>query len=450
MPVTVIDSQLFADQFSTAEMRAVFEDRATLQAWLDVEVALAKVEAELGIIPDEAARAIAAVGDAARYDLGALKREMDRTAHPIVPLVRAMDAEITGGLGEYVHWGATTQDILDTGTVLQVRRALELTEAGLERLLESLTDLARDHRDTPLAGRTHGQQALPVTLGYKAAVWVAEVRRHRARLAELRPRVLVAQFSGAVGTLASLGPRGLEVQAGIARELDLAPPEITWHTAKDGLVEVVCWLGLVAATCGKIAHEMYTLGRTELAEVEEPYPAGKIGSSTMPQKRNPAICESVVSLARIVRGLVPAAMEDIMAEHERDKIANNVEKATLAPAFCHTEAALGKTAALISGLTVKPDNMRRNMAISKGLLLSEAVMMRLAEAVGRQTAHDVVHAAAMAAFEQDRPLKELLMAEPAVTDVLSEADIDGLLDPATYTGLAAEMVDRVLSATGRP
>jgi len=446
MSVTVIDSELFGDQFSTPEMRAVFEDIATLQAWIDVEVALARIEAELGIIPAEAAEAIAGAGDAGRYDLAALKREMDRTAHPIVPLVRAMDALCPDGLGEYVHWGATTQDILDTGTVLQVRRALMLTAAGLDSLLETLVNLARTHRDTPLAGRTHGQQALPVTLGYKAAVWVAEVRRHRARLDELRPRVLVVQFSGAVGTLASLGPHGLDVQAGIARELDLAQPEITWHTAKDGLVEVVCWLALVAATCGKIAHEMYTLGRTELAEVEEPYPAGKIGSSTMPQKRNPAICESIVSLARIVRGLVPVALEDIMCEHERDKIANNVEKATLAPAFCHTEAALRKTAVLIAGLDVKPANMRRNMDISKGLLLSEAVMMRLAEHMGRQTAHDVVHAAAMTAFEDDRPLKDLLMADAAVTDVLSEADIDALLDPAAYTGLAGEMVDRVLAA----
>ena len=282
MPAYAIDSRLFRDQFSTPEMRAIWDDEVTVQKWLDVEAALALAEADLGLIPEQAAQRIAAAAQVDNLDLEALKREMDVTSHPIVPLVRALSACCEGDTGQYVHWGATTQDIIDTGFVLQMRDAWFLITRRLQALQAQCEALAREHRDTPMAGRTHGQQALPITFGYKCAVWVAELRRHLERMAQCAPRLLVGQFSGAAGTLAALGAHGLRVQEGLVARLELGQPEITWHTARDAFAEAICLLGLAAGTAGKIAHEVYTLQRTELAEVEEPHPAGKVGSSTMP------------------------------------------------------------------------------------------------------------------------------------------------------------------------
>ncbi len=444
MPAYAIDSRLFRDQFSTPEMRAIWDDVTTVQRWLDVEAALAEVQAELGLIPRRAAQAIVAAAKVESLDLDALKVEMDRTAHPIVPLVRALGAACAGDAGQYAHWGATTQDIIDTGFVLQMREAWPLILSRVDALTEAAERLAREHRDTPLAGRTHGQQALPVTFGYKCAVWVAELRRHRERLAQCAPRLLVGQFSGAAGTLASLGADGLKVQAALMQRLGLAQPVITWHTARDGFGEAVCLLALVAGTAGKIAHEVYTLQRTELAELEEPYPEGKVGSSTMPHKRNPAVCEGIMALVRSVRSAVPQALESLVAEHERDKVELQGERDYIPRAFCHADAALAKTVYVLEGLKVRADNMRRNLDATGGLLLSEAIMMRLGPAIGRQRAHDLLHHACMAAFEEGRPMKQTLMAEPAVREHLDEAAIDALLAPENYTGLAGDMVDRIL------
>jgi adenylosuccinate lyase len=448
MSAYAIDSRLFRDQFSTPGMRAVWDDEVTVQRWLDVEAALAETQAELGLVPRAAAAAIAAAAQVDRLDLDALKREMDRTAHPIVPLVRALAACCEGDAGRYVHWGATTQDIIDTGFVLQMRDAWPLVEAQVQAMRAHCARLAAEHRETPLAGRTHGQQALPVTFGYKCAVWVAELDRYRERLDQCRPRLLVGQFSGAAGTLASLGEDGLRVQAALMRRLGLAQPRITWHTARDGFAEAVCVLGMLAATAGKIAHEVYTLQRTELAELEEPYPTGKVGSSTMPHKRNPAVCESIMALARAARAAVPQALESLVAEHERDKVELQAEREYIPRIFCHAEAALAKTAYVLEGLQVRAENMRRNLDASGGLILSEAIMMRLSPLIGRQRAHDLLHAACMAAFEQGQPLKQTLMAESAVTEHLSESEIDALLAPENYTGLAVQMVDRVLGDGG--
>lgn len=439
MAAYVIDSELFRDQYSTADMREVFSDQRTVQAWLDVEVALADAEAELGIIPEEAARAIRDAGDAADYDLSEMKREMDRTAHPIVPLVRMIGAKCPDGLGEYVHWGATTQDITDTGMILQIRDAMEIIDGRLEALTAALADQAVTHAATAMPGRTHGQHAQPVTFGYKAAIWLDEVRRHQTRMDEMRPRLLAGQFGGAVGTLAALGDQGFAVREKLMRNLELEEPAITWHTARDRIVEMVSVLAMIAGTCGKIAHELFLMTKTELQEVEEPYPAGKVGSSTMPHKRNPAICESIAGLARTVRSSVSMAFETLVGENERDKIALNTEREFIARTVCQTDAALAKTVLLCEGLDVRAGNMRRNLDITKGLTLSEAVMMQLGEKLGRQTAHDILHAACTTAFKQDTTMKDALMQIDTVTDVLSEDEIDALLDPEAYIGLAARM-----------
>jgi 3-carboxy-cis,cis-muconate cycloisomerase len=445
MTAYVMDSELFRDQFGTAEMRDIFSDRMTVQKWLDTEAALARAEAEEGLIPAAAADEIARIADAALYDLDAMRAEMARTSHPIVPLVRAMDEKCAGDAGGYVHWGATTQDIMDTGQILQIKDAWAVIAADLEKLAANLARLARDHRTTPMAGRTHGQQAQPVTFGYKVAIWLDELRRHQARMTEASARVFMGQFSGAVGSMAAIGEPGLAVQKRMMALLGLAQPAISWHVARDTVAEAACVIVMVSQTMGKIAQEIYMMQKTELAEVEEPMPPGKVGSSTMPHKRNPAICESVAALARIARECAQPALANIVAEHERDKTGLLVEREYVAKLHALTHAAVKKTVALTDDLRVRADNMRRNLDVTGGLMLSEAVMMQLAPVLGRQEAHEVVYHAAQQAAVDGRTMKDALMAVPEVAEKLTEAEIDAILDPAAYTGLCAAFVDRVLA-----
>lgn len=443
MSAYVIDSELFRDQFSTPEMREIFSDRRTVQAWLDVEVALAEAEAELGIIPDAAAQAIKDVGDAEMYDLAEMKLEMDRTSHPIVPLVRAIGAKCDGDYGEYVHWGATTQDITDTGTMLQIRDAEAVITTRLEALADALLDHVVTHAATAMPGRTHGQHAQPVTFGYKAAVWLDEVRRHQTRMDEMRPRLLVGQFGGAVGTLAALGDQGLAVREKLMQKLELGEPQITWHTARDRLAELISNMAMIAGTCGKIAHEVYVMQKTEVQEVEEPFPDGKVGSSTMPHKRNPAICEGIIALSRTVRSSLPLAFETLIAEHERDKVGLQTEREFIARTIAQTDAALAKTVVVTEGLDVRSENMRENLDITKGLTLSEAVMMALGDKLGRQQAHEILYRSCMIAFKEDTTMRDALMHSMEVREILSEDEIDALLDPEAYTGLAARMARQI-------
>lgn len=443
MSAYVIDSELFRDQFSTADMREIFSDRRTVQAWLDVEMALAEAEAELGIIPDEAAQAIKNAGDATLYDLADMKREMDRTSHPIVPLVRAIGAKCEGDFGEYVHWGATTQDITDTGTILQLRDAEAVIMSRLEALSDALLDHVVTHAATAMPGRTHGQHAQPVTFGYKAAVWLDEVRRHQTRMDEMRPRLFVGQFGGAVGTLAALGDQGLAVRERLMAKLELGEPQITWHTARDRLAELISNLAMIAGTCGKIAHEVYALQKSEVQEVEEPFPDGKVGSSTMPHKRNPAICEGIIALSRTVRSSLPLAFETLIAEHERDKVGLQTEREFIARTVAQTDAALAKTVMVTEGLDIRAENMRANLDITKGLTLSEAVMMALGDKLGRQQAHEILYRSCMIAFKEDTTMRDALMHSMEVREILSEEEIDALLDPEAYTGLSARMARQI-------
>lgn len=443
MGAYVIDSRLFKDQFSTEAMRAIFSDENTVQKWLDVEAALAKVQAALGIIPEAAAAEIRRTALVSLIDLDALKLEMDRTAHPIVPLLRAIKKVCKGDAGEYVHWGATTQDIIDTGTVLQVREALEVMEGELRELHALLSGLAAKYKAQPMTGRTHGQQALPITFGFKVAVWVAEIGRNLQRIHDMRPRVLVGQFSGAVGTLAALGDQGIPVQENLMRELGLGCPEIAWHTARDGIAELASVIAICTTTVGKIAHEIYCLQKTEVGELEEPFAMGKVGSSTMPHKRNPPTCETVVAIAKIVRSTAPLAFDSMLAEHERDKIGLQVEREMIGRLCCLADAALKKILYVIRGLVVRPENMERNLHIQKGLLMSEAIMMRLGEKFGRQEAHEMVYEVCMGAFEKNIALKDALLAHKTIGASLSAAEIDAMLDPHGYVGLAETFVDRV-------
>lgn len=445
MPAHLIDSGLFGDAYGSAALRSVFDDRTMVQKWLDFEAALADVQAEVGIVPTEAARAIRDAAHVERFDLQELAAGIKEVSHPIVPLVRALEHACEGDAGQYVHYGTTTQDVTDTGMVLQTRDALDLLEPRLAALRDRLLDLAREHRDLVMAGRTHGQQALPITLGYKFAVLAAELDRHEERLRELRPRVLVGELGGAVGSLAALGAQGIEVQRRLMDRLGLGVPVIAWHTARDGFAELVSVLAMLGATAGKVANEVRVLQRTEVAELEEPNPAGKVGSSTMPQKRNPSAAEAVVGIARVLRQLVPMALDAMVQEHERDMTARAPEWTAVPEAFVLAGGALERCLAIVEGLRVDGRSIARNLDVTGGLLLAEAVMMRLGPRIGKQHAHELLYRVCMDAFERGVPLREALGASPELEGRLSEDELDGLLDPASYTGLCGEFVDRVLA-----
>jgi 3-carboxy-cis,cis-muconate cycloisomerase len=443
--VSVLTSAFFGDQFSTPELRELFSDRALLQGWLDAEVALARAEVAVGMVPADAADAIARAARADRVDWPAIKRGIDATFHPIVPMVRELsrlaDAELAGA-GRYVHWGTTTQDIMDTGAVLQLRAALDAIEPDVAAIERALASLAASHADTLMPGRTHGQHALPITFGFKVAVWLAEWRRHRERLAQLRPRVLVGQLAGAAGTLAGFGPRAREVQAGFCRELGLGVPPIAWHTARDGFAELGFVLGLLAATLGKIGREVIALQKSEVGEVEEPWNEGKVGSSTMPHKRNPMICELIVALSKLAREAPASGLDSMVGEHERDMGPWQAEWEWLPRAFQVTGAALRHGRRVLEELVVYPERMRVNLDLTGGAILSEAVMLKLAEKLGRQEAHEVVYHVAMAGGR----FAERLAADRHVAAELSPDELAALLDPAAYTGLAAEFAREVADA----
>jgi adenylosuccinate lyase len=413
--------------------------------WLDVEAALARAEAELGIIPRDHAQEISRKARVELIDLAEMKRQLDATKHPIVPLIRVLQRVCEPAAGESIHWGATTQDIMDTGLVLQLKASNAIVVRDLEQIAGLLGDLARRHRDTVQAGRTHGQQALPITFGYKVAVWLAEVRRHLTRLEQMAPRVFRGQFAGAVGTLASIGAQGFRLQELMFADLGLALPDVTWHTARDGIAELVCVYAMIGGTLAKIADEVITLQRTEIAEVEEPFHMGKIGSSTMPHKRNPPTCEGVVALGRMLQAQVAPALAGMLSANERDKRGNLAEAAFLSDACCLLSGMLASIQKVLGGLHVYPEHMAQNLDRLHGLLLSERVMLALGRKIGRQHAHEILYEVCMRAVEEGVSLKALLLKDARVAPHLPEAELDELLDPARYTGLAGEMVDR---ATG--
>ena len=449
MASSAIDSEIFGDLFGTPAMRHIFADETLIQRYLDVEAALARVQARMGIIPEAAAAEITAKASFEHFDFEEYKRGVARVSYPILPLVEGIVAMCKDGLGEYSHWGTTTQDIMDTALSLQIRDALAIIEADLDAVADFLAGLAREYRDAPVAGRSHLQHALPVTFGYKAAVWLSGIERHRARLAELKPRATLVQFSGAAGTLASLGEDGLKIQDALADELGLGRPEITWHTMRDNVAEIVSWMGLLTGTLGKIGTDVLMMMQTEVGEVFEAFKHGRGASSTMPQKRNPVSCELMVVAARAMRQHVAQMLDGMLQDHERASGAWHLEWLTMPQAFITTAGSLSQARELLDGLEVDTDRMRANLDITSGMIVSEAVMMGLAPHMGRQVAHDVVYDACRDAIQQNKSLYEILSKMAQTTDALPDEEIRAMCDPANYTGLAGEMVDRMLDARKR-
>jgi len=444
MASSVFDQILVRHMWTTDEMRALFLDESRLQKWYDFEAALALEQAALGIIPADAAREIAANARVENVDLEAIAAETRIVKHPLVPAVRALQKACKNGLGEYVHFGPTSQDVYDTGMVLQVKQAHAILMRDLRAVGRELYRLAETHKNTPMAGRTHSVQALPITFGHKCAIWLAEMSRHFERMQRLEGTVFVGQMVGAVGTKASYGAHALELEQRVMQRLGLDVADISWQPARDRLADYVGTLGLIGGTMGKIANEVMNLERDEIGELAEPFNEGKVGSSTMPHKRNPAVVETMVTVSRAIRYSVAMMHDATLAEHERDVAAVRLEWKAI-PEACMMAGALlemGKYA--LSGLTVNVGKMRSNLDVLGGFLLSERVMFELSEKVGKQTAHELVYEAAMHGIERGITFEQALMQNAQVRGALTEQGLRAALDPTTYVGLAPAIVDTVL------
>lgn len=445
----VADRGLYAPLFAGPAIAAVFSDHAHLQGMLDFEAALARAEAKVGVIPQAAVAPIVSACAAEAYDLAALATAAAKAGNTAIPMVKMLTARVAESDGEaarYVHWGATSQDAMDTGLVLQLRQALALIEADLSRLSASLAALAASYRQTPMVGRTWLQHALPVTFGLKAAGWLDAIERHRARLAELKPRLLVLQFGGAAGTLAALDDKGLQVAAALAEDLNLGLPAMPWHGARDRVVELGTMLALLTGSLGKMARDIALLMQTDVGEAFEPAGEGRGGSSTMPHKRNPVTAAVVLAAATRVPHLAGSLLSGMTQEHERGLGGWHAEWQALPELVQLSAGALAQMADTIEGLEVDAGRMRANLDITNGLIMAEAVTMALGAKIGRLAAHQRVEAASKQAVSEKRHLRDVLAEDAVVVQQLGAETLDQLFDPLGYTGMAATLVDRVLAA----
>ncbi|TWI58321.1 3-carboxy-cis,cis-muconate cycloisomerase [Pseudomonas duriflava] len=436
---------LFDAYFTQAAMRDVFSDTGRIQGMLDFEAALARAEASVGVIPQDAVGPIEEACRAERYDFDALREAILNSGNSAIPLVKALGREIKRQSPEaerYVHMGATSQDVMDTGLVLQLRTALKLLEVDLAELAETLAEQAQRYAETPLAGRTWLQHATPVTLGMKIAGWLGALTRHRQRLVELEPRLFTLQFGGASGTLAALGEQAMPVAEALARELDLSLPEQPWHTHRDRLVEVASICGMIAGTLGKFGRDLSLLMQTEAAETFEPAGQGRGGSSTMPHKRNPVSAAVLISAATRVPNLVATMFASMPQEHERSLGLWHAEWDTLPDIVCLTSGALQQALLVAKGLEVDAERMRQNLELTHGLVLAEAVSIALSQRIGREQAHHLVEQCCRRAVAERCHLREALGRDEEVSAEFSSEELDRLLDPAHYLGQARTWVER--------
>lgn len=445
MSVSVFDMSTMQHLWSTPEIRDVFSEESRLGKWLQFEAALAETQAGLGIIPEAAAREIVAAADIAKIDIESVAAEVRRIKHTLVPLLKEMQKSLSKEAGEYLHYGATTQDVVDTGLILQLKDAHAIYLRDVAAVGRELLRLAQEHRDTVMVGRTHGVQALPITFGHKCAIWLDEISRHAERLKQCEARVFVGMVAGAVGTQASYGPRAAEIEKGVNHALGLGGTDISWAPSRDRLAEYMCALAMLGGTLGKIGNELFNLQRNEFAEVEEGFTEGKLGSSTMPHKRNPVAAENVAMLSRSVRYSAAMMLEAMVQEHERDGIAWKSEWKAVPEACLVVAAMLSQTIALLKGLRIRKDVMLRNVDMMKGYLLSERVMLELGERVGKNTAHEWLYEASMQGIEQGKTFADALRDHQHIAEVFTGEEIPELTDPAAYLGATGESIDRVVA-----
>lgn len=442
-----MSNQLFDAYFTAPAMRAIFCDAGRVQGMLDFEAALARAEARVGLIPAEAVAPIEAACKAELYDYPALAQAIAIAGNSAIPLVKALGKRIAATDAEaerYVHLGATSQDAMDSGLVLQLRAAIGLLESDLAKLADALAAQAERHIDTPLAGRTWLQQATPVTLGMKLAGVLGAVTRHRQRLSELKPRLLSLQFGGASGSLAALGDAGWAVSGALAQELELNLPEQPWHTQRDRLVEFASLLGMIAGSLGKLGRDLSLLMQTEAGEVFEPAAPGKGGSSTMPHKRNPVSAAVLIGAATRAPGLVATMFAAMPQEHERSLGLWHAEWESLPELCCLVSGALQQALLVVPGLEVDAARMRANLELTQGLVLAEAVSIALAQKIGRDAAHHLIEQCCKQAVREGAHLRAVLGANAEVSAQLSAAELDRLLDAAHYLGQARRWVERAI------
>lgn len=440
----ITDSAFFGDRYATPTSRRVFCDLCRAQRWLTVEAALAQAQGAVGVIPQAVAERITSAARIELLDLDRVRAETAWSGHSLVGLLHGLETACGNEAGQYVHFGATTQDIQDTAQSLEMRDALDALGATLAMIGRRLADLAQQHARTVGLARTHAQPALPTTFGLKVASWLDEVVRHIDRLTQLRRRVLVAQLFGGAGTMAGLGSQGPAVLREFAARLDLAVPQIGWHVARDRVAEYVSTMAMVACTMGRIADEVRTLARPEFGEVSEPWRYGNIGSSTMPHKRNPESCEQVVVLARLSTSQVPLALMAMMGDHERDGRALRLEWACVPDVSHYTLSACSILAGIVDGLQVHTEQMHRNVIAVSDLVASEPLMFALAHHIGKQRAYQIVYEIAQQAHDDELNLRQALRAASHVGTLLGSEDIDRIVDPDSNVGRAVELTESVV------
>lgn len=444
MPVSVFDMQSLQHLWGTDELRTIFGEENRVQKWLDFEAALAAAQAELGIIPPAAAKEITMQAQAENIDLGAMSAEIRRIKHSLVPALKQLQSRCSKENGEWVHYGATTQDVVDTGVALQLKEFHAVALRDIKAVGRELARLASTHRDVAMAGRTHGVQALPITFGHKCAVWLDELGRHHERLVQAAPRVLVGMLAGAVGSQASLGPKAGQLERLMLDKLGLGTPAISWAPARDRFTEYANLLAMLGATLSKIGNELFNMQRNEFGEVEEGFSDGKLGSSTMPHKRNPTSAENLAGLSRPLRYNAAMMVEGMVQESERDGIAWKMEWKALPECCMIAGAMLFQAKNLLGGLKVNAEAMAANLDRMRGYLLSERVMLELSERVGKQTAHEWIYEASMHGITSRLDFADAMRGHPGLSKLLSDAEIRDLTDPLQYLGQCGASVDRVV------
>ena len=445
MPALVTNSKIWGEMFGTKEMHQVFSDERTIQLYLDVEAALARSQSKLGIIPEEAGKKITQASKLELIDWEKLEKRTTIVGYPILPLVEQLSSAVKDGYGQYCHWGATTQDIMDTADVLQIREGLELLTSDLNGIADALVKIIKEHIETPMAGRTHLQHALPVSFGYKAATWLSGIDRHIKRLEEIKSRIFNLSFFGAAGTLASLGEEnGLNTQIALANELGLNVPDVSWHSIRDNFCEVTGWLAIVGASLGKIAYDVMLMMQTEIQEVAEPFLHGRGSSSTMPQKRNPISSEIMLACSKLLREHHSSMLDAMVLDHERATGQWHIEWNAIPNSFIIASSSFKSARFLLEGLEVSPENMKKNIDKTNGLIVAEAVMMALAPHIGRQVAHDIVYDCCRQTIKNNIRFVDSLLADKNISKIFNENDLLEIVNPSNYLGAAPAMANKLL------
>ena len=445
MPALVTNSKIWGEMFGTKEMHLLFSDEGTTQLYLDVEAALARSQSKLNIIPKEAGEKITQVAKVEIIDWKKLEKRTSIVGYPILPLVEQLSEKVGGDFGQFCHWGATTQDIMDTADVLQIRKGLKLLSKDLRSISDALVNIIENYINTPMAGRTHLQHALPTSFGYKASTWLSGIDRHQKRLDEMKKRIFNVSFFGAAGTLASLGEDdGLKTQSALAKELDLNVPEVSWHSIRDNFCEVTGWLAMVGASLGKIAYDVMLMMQTETQEVAEPFLHGRGSSSTMPQKRNPISSEIMLACSKLLKENHASMLDAMVLDHERATGQWHVEWHAIPNAFLVASSSFSSAKYLLEGLEVSPEKMKDNIYKTNGLIVAESVMMALAPKMGRQIAHDLVYDCCRVSIKKNISFIDTLLKNKEISKIFNKTDLLEIIDPSNYLGAAPAMAKRLL------